>query len=575
MAVKSDFKQRSLPAAIMQSLAWVSALFSLIICILLISDHVRLLQMDPLNDPVLLELRSRLADHPENREALIEQIRTYDLYARRAFFSSAEQRRTGGLLLCGGALVCFLCFKLSRYFMPRKPTAGIHEPTDHHEMNALFRQLMAGTGVFLVVVSLFLSFSVRSDLSAVLARFDPVAADLDVKEDHSSVGSLSGLPESFFGNWPSLRGPGNIGHAGTEEFPLSWDMASGAGVLWTAAVPVHGFNSPVAWNDRIFMTGADEEGQEVFCFDAGNGELLWTRSVKTGGELPEVSPDTGFAAPTMATDGVRVYAIFATGELAAFDMDGNAAWQLNIGCPENPYGMGSSLITDATRLYVQYDHADRQCVMAFDGASGELIWETPREHISWSSPALIEIGTKTLLILNDEQNVTAYDPATGAALWQVECLGGEVAPSPAFNGADILFVGNEYAQATALRLSDDGAAILWQYDEYLPEISSPLATPERIYIATSAGDIVCLDAGSGEVRWEQEFDEGFNASPVLAGGRIYAVDLSGIMHVFDDADVYHSIADIEMGEAVYATPAFINGRIIVRGENNLFCIGQK
>ena len=101
MAEKSEFKQRPLPALIMLSLAVVAALFTLSVSVLLISDHVRILQMDPLNDPALLELRHRLANATEGHEALIEQIRTYDYYARRAFFSSAEQRREGGVLLLG------------------------------------------------------------------------------------------------------------------------------------------------------------------------------------------------------------------------------------------------------------------------------------------------------------------------------------------------------------------------------------------------------------------------------------------------------------------------------------------
>jgi len=574
MAEKSEFRQRSVPGLIMQSVALVAALFTLVVSILLIADHVRLLQMDPLNDPVLLELRSRLANSAEADPALVEQIRTYDLYARRAFFSNAEQRRTGGMLVLGGAVVCFIAFRLARSFFPQKPVVGAHESINHREMNALFRQLMAGTGIFLVVAALFLAFAIRSDLSTVLARSALPGEDTGGLTD-SDAPAAAGLPESFFTNWPSLRGPGNTGIAHTDDFPVQWNVESGDGILWKAEIIVPGFNSPIVWGKRIFMTGADEEGQEVYCFDADSGEMVWTHTVESSVELPNVSVDTGYAAPTMATDGERVFAIFATGELVAFDMEGHPVWQKNIGRPENPYGMGSSLISDGRLLFVQYDHADLQKVMAFNSASGDLAWETPRDHISWSSPSLIQTASQFLLILNDGINVTAYAPSDGERLWQVECLGGEVAPSPAFNGKDILFVANEYAQATALRLTDGDPEMLWQYDDYLPEIASPLATESRIYIATSAGDIVALEAETGELLWEQEFDDGFTASPVLAGKRIYAIDQAGVVHIFDDADVYHAVADIEMGEAVFATPAFIDGRIIIRGDYNLYCIGQE
>jgi outer membrane protein assembly factor BamB len=323
------------------------------------------------------------------------------------------------------------------------------------------------------------------------------------------------------------------------------------------------------------MTGADEEGQEVFCFDADNGKQLWTKTVESLGELPDVTEDTGYAAPTMATDGQRVFAVFASGDLAAFDFEGNPVWQKNIGPPQNPYGMASSLISDGVRLFVQYDHQDIQKVMAFDCATGEQVWETARTLISWSSPSLIETDSGLQLILNDEENVTAYDPATGKPLWQVECLGGEVAPSPAFNGKDIVFVGNEYAQATALKLTGSTPEIIWQYDEYLPEISSPLAAENRFFITSSVGDIVSLDAATGEVLWEYECDEGFSSSPVLVGDRVYSIDLGGVVHIFDaTADTYHEIAAPEMGESVYATPAFVGGRIYIRGDEYLYCIGE-
>ena len=375
-------------------------------------------------------------------------------------------------------------------------------------------------------------------------------------------------------NWPSFRGPGNIGVAFFTNAPIRWDAGSGEGVLWKVPVPVPGVNSPIVWGRRVFMSGADKEGQEVFCFDADTGKQLWTKTVKTEVELPEVSDDTGFAAPTMTTDGQRVFAIFSTGELAAFDLDGNPVWQKNLGVPNNPYGMGSSLITDGTRLFVQYDHQDAQKVIALDCATGNPVWQTARKFISWSSPALIKTGSGFQLILNDENNVTAYDPVSGKQIWAVKCLGGEVAPSSAFNGKDIVFVGNEYAQASALKLTGGTPAILWQYDDALPEIASPVAAENLFFITTSGGDVVCLDAATGKMKWKQDFDNGFSSSPVLVGDRVYAIDVTGVVHIFGAAEEYKEIGTVEMGEPVRATPAFMDGRIYIRGDENMYCVGK-
>lgn len=571
MTEKKEFKQRPVLAIAARSVALVAGLFSLILCVLLLADFVRIQKMDPLNDPHLLQLREKLAASTGGHEGLVEQIRTFDLYARRAFFSNQEQRRLGGFLLLGGTVVCFMALKLSRLWKPELPRIGKTEPVNYGELNSLFRQLMAGTGIVLAALALFLAFTVQSDLSIVLAKTGKPVPSTAQNIQPSFLPST--LP-SVTSNWPSLRGPGGVGVAHFTNAPIRWDVETGEGVLWKTEIPVHGFNSPIVWGRRVFMSGADEEGQEVFCFDADTGKLLWTKPVETSAEFPEVSDDTGLAAPTMATDGQRVFAIFATGELAAFDMDGNPVWQKNIGVPKNPYGMGSSLITDGKRLFIQYDHEDTKKVLALDCATGNPVWQTERKFISWSSPALIQTAFGPQLILNDEENVTAYDPVTGKQLWQVKCLGGEVAPSPAFNGKDIVFVANEYAQASALKLTGGVPKILWQYDDYLPEISSPVAAENLFFIATSAGDVVCLDAVTGDVKWEKEFDQGFNSSPVLVGDRIYAIDLAGIVHIFGAAAEYKELGTIAMGEPVYATPAFVDGRIYIRGEEALYCIGE-
>ena len=125
--------------------------------------------------------------------------------------------------------------------------------------------------------------------------------------------------------------------------------------------------------------------------------------------------------------------------------------------------------------------------MAFDNATGDEVWRTTeRDQPSWATPILIDTEFGKQLIVLDEKFVTSYDPATGKQLWLADCLGGEVAPSAAYNGAGIVVVANEYAEATALKLKDGGVEVLWRYDEYLPEISSPLASEKYFFIATSA-----------------------------------------------------------------------------------------
>ena len=213
----------------------------------------------------------------------------------------------------------------------------------------------------------------------------------------------------------------------------------------------------------------------------------------------------------------------------------------------------------------------------FNIETGKQAWVAPRKRISWSSPAYVHTPLGVQLILNSEEDVDAYDPRSGALLWTEQCLSGEVAPSAAFGGSTV-FVANEYAVASAIRLETSGGAtqteVVWQWDEILPEVASPVATDEHCYIASAMGDIVCLDIKTGAQVWGNEFDKGFYSSPILVGDRIYALDLDGTMHIFKTGAQFELIGSPKLGEPVSTTPAFLDGRIYVRTDKHLLCIEE-
>src|SRR5208283_25199 len=152
-------------------------------------------------------------------------------------------------------------------------------------------------------------------------------------------------------------------------------------------VPSGGFNSPIVWNDRVFLSGGDAARHEVLCFSGQSGQILWRAAVTNVPGSPvkpaEVPESSGVAAATMATDGRRVYAIFANGDLAAFSLEGKLAWSKSFGALQNPYGHASSLVTWEGRLIVQLDQGEseqgKSRLYALDGRTGQVLWQQPRK----------------------------------------------------------------------------------------------------------------------------------------------------------------------------------------------------
>ena len=177
----------------------------------------------------------------------------------------------------------------------------------------------------------------------------------------------------------------------------------------------------MVWEDRVYLSGADKETREVFCFHADTGELLWrTRVGPPAGapvELPKVSEDTGYAAPSIAAQGDLLCALFGTGHLACLNKDGTIRWDKFLGVPDNHYGHGSSLIIFERLLLVQYDQRKNGALYAFDLDTGAETWKQERKHISWASHPR---RTPDNMAAGSTKNLVSTIRA-GAPLWSIEC----------------------------------------------------------------------------------------------------------------------------------------------------------
>jgi outer membrane protein assembly factor BamB len=367
-----------------------------------------------------------------------------------------------------------------------------------------------------------------------------------------------------------------LGISNRKNTPTQWNGASGENVLWKVKIPLQGYNSPAIWDNWIFVTGANESDQSVYCYELNSGELIWEHKVndiqRASEDKIKPTEDTGFAAPTVATDGRKVFAIFATGDVVALDMKGNQIWSKNLGVPDNHYGHSSSLLVWKDKVIIQFDTNIEGKILALNTTTGAVEWETPRKSkISWASPILADLGNHKEIVLSSSPQVAAYDPDSGKELWSIDCLSGEIGPSASFLDG-IVYAANEYANLVAIKPGST-PEIIWESNEYLPEVSSPVAKDGLLYIATSYGVIACFDAKTGEIVWEYEANQGFYSSPIIVDNKIYFMDMDGVMHIFNTDRTMKVVGKPELGEQSVSTPAFVDGRIIIRGYDHLYCIG--
>jgi outer membrane protein assembly factor BamB len=394
-------------------------------------------------------------------------------------------------------------------------------------------------------------------------------------------------PEEVRANWPRFRGPDGGGVCAQGDAPLTCDLKNGSNIAWTVAVPAAGFSSPVVWGDRVFLSGEEEGKCGVMAFDGATGKLLWQTAVpKTAGgpdHRPGASDQSGMAAATVATDGSRVYAIFANGDLAAFDFDGKVVWSKQLAISKNQYGHATSLLTWKDRVIAQVDQGEADDnlskLYAFDGATGATAWEQPRPvGASWATPITIEAAGKSQVITLAVPWVISYGASDGKELWRADCLDGEITPSPVFAGGTLLVV-HPSSKLQAIRPDGEGDVtnthLGWVAEDGIPDVTSPVSNGELVFLVDTGGVLTCYDAKSGRKQWEHDLGEECKASPSIVGDKLYLIMRPGTLVVVEAARQFKELGRSALGEPVFASPAFAQHRIFVRGTKRLICIGAK
>ncbi|MCP4551997.1 MAG: PQQ-binding-like beta-propeller repeat protein [Bacteroidetes bacterium] len=607
-------------------IATISCIFAILMCFLVIANYIQINRLDPVNTEAINTLVVRLSENP-NDEALRNEIRALDLLVRKAYFTNQWQVRTGGYILLVNAILMIIAIQILNSAKPIDPVLDNLEVEADQFIKRISRKWISIGGISIIVIALLLSFLTHdklqdtfteaakstalneTELEGVVTENRKLAVassaedekpninEVEKKENiqnkaveeselintietvnnKESVTQISEFSLNLRKNYPSFRGANGLGIAYQNNIPVNWDGATNDNILWKVKLNLQGYNSPIIWGDRLFITGANSTAKEVYCYHKNTGELIWTKRVGnipgSPATVPNVTEDTGLAAPTAATDGKNVYAIFANGDVIALDMSGNQVWAKNLGTPQNHYGHSSSLLVYENKLIIQYDQGRGSKIMALDSNTGDEIWGTARNvQISWASPVIVHRENQTEIVVIADPSVAGFDVNTGQQLWIIDCIYGEVGPSVAYSNG-IIFALNEYASLLAIS-GGNNPEVLWEDYDYLSDVPSPVASNDLLFVATSYGVVVCHNAKTGEKYWEHEFDNGFYASPILVDGKIYLIDRDGIMQIFSAKNEFELIGTPALGEHVVSSPAFADGQIFIRAEDHLYCIGS-
>lgn len=409
-----------------------------------------------------------------------------------------------------------------------------------------------------------------------------------------NVAGAGVLPEGFEKNNATFRGPASSGcYRDVGSLPTAWSEKDNKGILWHVKLDSPGFASPIVWGDKVIVTTADETKRQVACFDAASGKSLWkTELPKAAGTTAAYTLNTQsdewnkrmHAASTPATNGKQVFALFSNGQLAALDLQtGTVTWTVGLGkTSDNAFGLANSLLVFGDTVIVVFQ-GEPAFIAAYDAATGKGRWKTPRASPTWASPILIKTAAgKKQVVLPSNPDVTAWDPETGKVAWKADvmttsptyCTG----PSPVF--ADGMVVVNAENNGI-IGIDPDKGQQAW----IVKELPNGDGFADGISMTTDGKNVyqyfktavTCVAAKTGKVVKQKELDESASyASPIFAGGNLYLFG-SGETTILkaDPAADFPAVGKGSLNDSSDTSPAAANGRLYLRTDEALYCIGAK
>ena len=383
-------------------------------------------------------------------------------------------------------------------------------------------------------------------------------------------------------DWPQFRGPDSTATASDAVIPAQ------PKIDWSAPLPGRGLASPIIIGKRVFVTcssGPKQERLHVICFDFDDGTKVWERQLKATGRTMS-HPKTAIASCTPCSDGKRVFALWSSNDLAAFDLDGNLLWLrgLTVDYPNasNSIGMASSPLVIGETLVTVIENDSESYSLGIDVKTGRNLWKLDRpKAANWSSPVPWRADAKSsaIVVLQSSKGLTGVDPASGSVLW--DYAEGASTSSSSVVAQGVIFSPSNGMTALAPQANGSAPEQLWRSKQINPATISPVVLDGRLFAINSAGVITAVDIQSGDTKWKLRATGSFSGSPVGAGGRLVAVNEKGLVQIVDiTAPEGAAIAQLQLPlkegskEMILSTPALSGRHIFIRTDSALWRLGE-
>jgi outer membrane protein assembly factor BamB len=200
---------------------------------------------------------------------------------------------------------------------------------------------------------------------------------------------------------------------------------------------------------------------------------------------------------------------------------------------------------------------------------------------AFSTPQVERINGRWEMISLGAKAAYSYDPFTGKELWRVEERGQHSASTRPVLGHGMIFFPTGFAtgQLFAVRTGGEGLItdthVAWKVKRGVSNKPSILLVDDLIYMIGDTGIASCIDAKSGDQVWQQRIGGEYSASPVYADGRLWFFSEDGKTTVLKPGRVFEQVAENHLDEGFLASPAIAGNAFYLRTRTHLYRIEER
>ena len=396
-------------------------------------------------------------------------------------------------------------------------------------------------------------------------------------------------------DWPQFRGVMQDGVASTTNLPTTWSETEN--LLWKAELPGPGGSSPIVAAGKIYLTSYSGYGKSendpgeqinlqrhVLCFDLKTGKQQWSFPAKA--LVPEEQFQGfqalhGYASSTPAADADSIYVFFGKSGVGCLGLNGKPRWGSKVGDKTHSWGSATSPVLYKNTVIVNAS-VESGALVGINKRNGAIAWQQKGVREAWNSPILVKApGNKVELVLSSQGELQGYDPENGKPLWRAPGIQDYVCPSVIAHDGIIYAIGARSGMGVAVKAGGRGdVPVLWEMKRG-SNVCSPVYHDGHLYWThESRGVAYCANATTGEVVYEQRLEprpDLIYASAMLAGDKIYYVSRNNGVYVVAAKPQFELIGHNRPldGSVFNGSPVAVDGKLLLRSNEALYCLGLK